>query len=93
MEQTEERSSECGHDVERIEFVSVKDEVTELSSRLARVEGSIMSIIDGKMQAVQQALEASVEALMMRVMHQLEAKLSEMVQKIRAPVASQTTSG
>ena len=52
-----------------------------------------MSVIDSKMQVVQQTLESSVEALMLRVTQQLEAKLSEMVQKIGAPAASQTKSG
>ena len=93
MEQSEEISSEFGDAVEKVEIASVKDEVTQLSTRLARVEGSIMSVIDSKMQIVQQTLEATVEALMMRVMQQLEAKLNEMVQKISAPVASQTKSG
>ena len=73
------------NDMEAIESASLKDDVVDLSARLAHVEGSIMSVIDSKMQVVQQALEASVEALMMRVTQQLEAKLSENGAENRRP--------
>ena len=82
-----------GDDMETKESGALKGDVADLSARLARVEGSIMSVIDSKMQIVQQTLEASVEALMVRVMQQLEAKLSETVKKINIPAASQKTSG
>ena len=55
------------NDMETIESASLKDDVVDLSARLARVEGSIVSVINSKIQVVQQALEASVAALMMRV--------------------------
>ena len=77
--------------METIESGSLKGDVVDLSARLARVEGSIMSVVDSKMQVVQ-ALEAWVEALVVRAMKQLEAKRSEMLQNIGALVASQTTS-